>query len=311
MSLTLFWNWNLTIWLQDFDGNILNTDTPVNFINKKTWEIERISWYFVDQNPEIFASENSKYKLPLYSYAEFRDFFLNDWHRWFDGLFEDVRKAIEKKDFASSFENFKNIYLINARFFAIITARWNSADNFARVFIYLNENILTKEEKDKQFKNILKNFNLEKNITRQEALYHYFWKVVNYIACNNPQIEKIMYFEELGSSDRKAKATEFVIDYYIKLYEKLNKKNIKELLDWKSVSVWFNDDSEKNCIDIFKIMKKLKYSEDFYPEISKKFSVFYTWKPEKFNEILEKIWEKTHFESKIISNWKVLKIKVK
>lgn len=311
MSLTLFWNWNLTIWLQDFDGNILNADTPINFINKETWEIERISWHFVDQNPEIFYSENSKYKLPWYSYAEFRDFFSNDWHRGFDGLFEDVKNAILNNDFASSFENFKNIFLINARFFAIITARWNSPDNFARVFTYLNEKTLTEEEKEIQFKNILKNFNLLENTSREEALYHYFWKVVNYIACHNPQIEKIMWFEDLSPSDRKAKATEFVIDYYIKFYEKLNWKNIKELLDWKSVSVGFNDDSLGNCLDIFKIMKKLKYSENFYPEISKKFSVFYTWNPEKFDEILEKLWDKKYFESKIISDWKILKIKVK
>lgn len=311
MSLRLFWNKNLTIWIQDFDGNILNTDTPVNLINIKTGQLVQFQGHFLDKNPHLISWDNPEYKLPWYSYAEFRDYFLNEGHRWFDWLFDDVKYAVENNNFAPSFENFKNIFLINARFFAIITARGNSADNFARVFTYINENTLSEEEKKLQFKNIIKNYKLDKNITREEALYYYFWKVVNYISCNNPQIEKIMWFEKLSSSERKAKATEFVIDYYIKFYENLKWKKIKDALNWKSVSVWFNDDSVENCLDIFKIMKKIKYSEKFYPEILKKFSVFYTWESEKFDYILEKIWDKKDFEAKIISDWKILKIKVK
>lgn len=304
-------NWNHTIGVFDFDGNILNTDTPVYFKNKETWEINKFRAHYVDQNPKAFYSKHSLYEEVPETYSESRDFSLNNWsHRWFEWMFDDVKKAVETNNFASSFDAFKDIYLIKSRVFAILTARWNSADNFQRAFTFINENTLNKEEKEEQFENIIKNFGLPYNISYEEAIYHYFWNVINYIPCSNPQIEKIFKFGNLSSSERKAKVIDFLFDYYVWLLEKIYKKNILEILsNWQSISFWFSDDSVRNIVSVYEKMRKILDSWDFYPDISKKFSVFFTWKTEDYYKLVSKLWDEEKFDQIVKECW--LKIKLK
>lgn len=291
MNNLRLYNWNLTIWIFDFDGNILNTDTPLYLKNKITWDIESIFAHETDKNPNNFFWENSIYEIVPETYCEARDFFLNDIHRWFNWLEDDVNKAINENNFAPWFDSFKDMYLKKARIFSILTARWNSSDNFQKVLTIINEKTLTEEEKEEQYNNILNNFNLDKKISRQEALYYYFWRVVNYIPCNNPQIEKIMNFEWLTSAERKAKSIDFLLSYYIKLLEKKFSKEIENILLWKSLSVGFSDDSLENIISVYKKFRSMIENWEFLPDVSKKFSVYFTGDKFKKEELLNLLWD--------------------
>ena len=305
-------NWNFTVWIFDFDGNILKTDTPVYFKNNETWEIEKFSMHFVDQNQKDFFWNGSKYSVVSETYSEGRDFFSSDYHRGFDWIIQDVLNAIEENNFAQSYEVFKNAYLIKARMFAILTARWNSPDNFHRAFSLINERTLTKEQKQQQYENIIKNYWLDSKISREEALYYYLWKVINYIPCNNFQVEKLMWFaDEMPSNDRKAKAMDFLLPYYINLLENIYKKNISEII-WKKqyFSVWFSDDSVKNIISVYEKFRWFLDSEKYFPEVQKKFSVYFTWKSEEYYNLLMMLWNEQNFREQIRQkHW--LKIKQK
>ncbi len=304
-------NWNFTLWIFDFDGNILKTDTPVYFQNKQTWEIEIFQAHFIDQNISKFYWENSLYKEVEYTYSEFKDVFSQkSEHRWFDWMFFDVQNAVKENNFAPSFEAFKDMYLVWARVFAILTARGNSADNFQRAFTYINENILSEQEKEKQFQNIKNNFNLSENISRQEALYHYFWNIINYIPCQNLQISKLLWFEKtMSSADRKAEMIEFLVKYFISLLENIYKKNISEILEnWESISVWFSDDSDKNIIAVYRKMRNILDENKICPEINKKFSLYFTWQSELYPDLITKLGNKSNFRTTVKKDW--LKIKL-
>lgn len=307
-SLKLY-NWNYSFGIYDFDSNILNTDTPLYFKNKITGKIEQIPGHISDQNPEIFYGKNSIYEVIHETYSESRDFFGVNFHRGFNWLSEDTLKSIENGDFAPSFNAFKDVYLVKARIFAILTARGNSADNFQNIFHLINESVLNQEEKEEQFENIIKNFNLPKNISRTEALYNYLWFYTNYIPCNNPQIEKIMWFENMRSADRKAKAMDFLIPYYIKTLEKIYKKQISEIIpENNSLSIWFSDDSLENIVAVYDKFQDILNQENFYPDISKKFSVYFSGKIEQRDLLLTKLKNK-NFE--ILDRDLDLKIKLK
>lgn len=299
MTNLKLYNGNYSFGILDFDWNILNTDTPLYFKNIITNKIEKIPGSIVDQNPEIFYSENSIYKVLPETYSEARDFFTqNDLHRGFDWLFEDTIKAIENNWFAPSFNAFKDIFLVKARVFAILTARGNAPDNFHKVFHFINNETLNEVEKEEQHENIIKNFKLPKNTPREEALYHYLWLTVNYITCNNPQIEKIMWFDDLSSAERKAKSIDFLINYYIKLLEKIHKNKILDILWEKNfLSIGFSDDSQPNITEVYKKFQNILQTENQFSNIPKKFSVYFTWEKEKTDSVLDTLWDKNLFSA--------------
>ena len=299
MTNLKLYNGNYSFGILDFDWNILNTDTPLYFKNIITNKIEKIPGSIVDQNPEIFYSKNSIYKVLPETYSESRDFFMqNSLHRGFDWLFEDTLKAIENNWFAPSFKAFKNIFLVKARVFAILTARWNSPDNFHKVFHFINNETLNEAEKEEQHENIIKNFKLPKNTPREEALYHYLWLTVNYVTCNNPQIEKIMWFDDLSSAERKAQSIDFLINYYIKLLEKIHKNKILDILWEKNfLSIGFSDDSQQNVTKVYKKSQEIIHTKNIFSDIPKKFSVYYTWEKEKTDSVLDTLWDKNLFSA--------------
>ncbi|MBB1564947.1 hypothetical protein D8B46_05965 [Candidatus Gracilibacteria bacterium] len=305
-------NGNFTLGIFDFDGNILRTDTPVYFKNNETGEIEKFSMHFVDQNQKDFFGNDSKYSVVSETYSECRDFFSLDYHRGFDGIIQDVLNAIEENNFAQSYEVFKNAYLIKARMFAILTARGNSPDNFHRAFSLINEKTLTKEQKEQQHENIIKNYRLDPKISREEALYYYLGKVINYVPCNNFQVEKLMGFaEEMPSCDRKAKAMDFLLSYYINLLENIYKKNISEIIGKKQYfSVGFSDDNLKNIVSVYEKFRVFLDSEKYFPEVQKKFSVYFTGKSEEYYNLLMMLGDEEHFREQIKQKYG-LKIKLK
>lgn len=302
-------NWNHTFGIYDFDWNILKTDTPIFFKNKITWKIEKISGYIADQNHSSFYGENSTYEIVNHTFSENRDFFIHDLHRWFDWLIEDTLKAIENWEFAPSFQSFKEMYLIKARIFAILTARWNGPDNFQRAFHLINNLTLNKEEKEEQHENIIKNFNLPSNLNKEDALYNYFWFFTNYIPCSNLQIEKIMWFEWMKSKDRKAKAIDFLISHYIKTLEGIYWKNMSKIV-WKDkfLSIWFSDDSIENLVAVYNKFQSILRNDNYNPEISKKFSIYFSWKKSKEENLLNELWNQSLFKIKRKDSW--LKIKL-
>lgn len=306
--------WNFTNWIFDFDGNILNTPTSLIFKKKKTGQIVEVLGYEVDKNPQKYYWENSKYEVINSTYKNFWDISYSENHKWFDQLFGDVNEAIEKDFFAPSFETFKNLYLIKARIFSILTARRNWADNFQRAFLSINDAVLNSKEKKEQQENIKMNFPFTKSFNEKERLDYYFWNMTTYVACSNPHIEKFLFLEWLSWSERKAKSMDFLVNNFINLLEKNYKKDINNILKQnESLSYGFSDDSIGNIVSVFLKFLDITMKDWINPKVKKEFSVFFTWKSDDYFKVSDKIeekWAKKYSESKITENWLRIKVKI-
>ena len=90
-----------------------------------------------------------------------------------------------------------------------------------------------------------------------------------------------------------------------------SKKNISEII-WKKqyFSVWFSDDNLKNIVSVYEKFRVFLDSEKYFPEVQKKFSVYFTWKSEEYYNLLMMLWDEEHFREQIKQKY-WLKIKLK
>jgi hypothetical protein len=269
----------------DIDGNILETQSECYLIDRETWQEVTVLGHILDQNPFLLSWDNPKYRLhddAEESFAQYRDSSIRLEHKWAEQLIGDVRDAIEKHCFSPSFSSFKDTFLIPARFFSIITARWHSAENLARAMQTISESVLTPQEKELQYRNIIRLWRLmgkKWELNKKMALDFYFQKIGMYYWVSSPQLCNMIWVNhELPSSIKKTHA----MNHFINRTRKLIADNIPQLQS-HSLSLWFSDDSLSNIyamIDYFLNERKqnsLIYSED-------KIHVYFTWKQEWFQE---------------------------
>lgn len=295
---------NFSLYILDFDGNILQTETPIYLLNKSTNKIEAISTYEHDQNPEKYFHPESDFVMVNHSYMEARENFPHADHRGFNWLTSDISRAIEQWEFAPSFEIFKKIVLIEARVFSILTARGNSPDNFERGFTLLTNSVLSPEEKERQRENIIQSYRLPIDTRYEDALHFYMTKIATFIPCNNPHVERFLdLWTPENLAERKAKATSFIIKNTRKTIEKLYPEmNFHEFLNGRNFSIGFSDDSKSNAVAVYKKFEKIIKKNDWIP---KKMSVFFTGKESERENVLRS----TNAENYKIKNG-ALKLKV-
>lgn len=231
----------------DFDGNILAPNSWCYVINIETGKEERVVAHYLDQNPNLLGWLQPKYKLhpnPNDSFAHFRDFSTRPEHIGADHLIEDIRDALEQGLFAPSFESFKKTFLVRARFFGVITARWHSAENLSRAMSVTNEATLDQEEKELQYENIVNLWKLlwkKWTLWREEALDFYFQKIgMYYGVSSSPLCNHIGIDTDLKSSEKKTHAMSHLILRTKKLINEIDS------LKNKSLAIWFSDDSIAN-----------------------------------------------------------------
>lgn len=284
-------NGSVAVWVFDFDGNILRMPTVQYYKNKLTGEIEKIPGYEVDQNPVDFQGEDAKYEFMnndmFYSYQEGLCVAPYDNHRWFEGLFEDVKKALEENTLSPSFSSFKNTFLIKARITSILTARWNCPDNFQRCIQYLNNECLTQAEKEEQQEAIRKNYGLELSMTDRQVLQYYFREILDYTPCDNVQTMKHLGIHDSSSSMRKVGAMKW---YIWEVHRKLRvvgtkfQKNIEDIITEETpLALGFSDDSLWNIVAMW------EYFADNLP-INHKARLFFTGKQTQYNDVKKWLW---------------------
>ncbi|USN56489.1 MAG: hypothetical protein H6766_05610 [Candidatus Peribacteria bacterium] len=175
----------------DFDGNVLSPQTVNFFENTMTGEIVEILAHDVDQNPWLYF-ESGQFKFPNdeaeNAFQRFRDYYLHDSHPGPDGLLIDTQDAIKEGNFPPSFENFKQLALIDAEMFAILTARGHSPDNLQRAIELIAREVLTNDEHKERRENIKKKYGgyLEQyKVSNNNIDDRYFAHIPTYIGVNN------------------------------------------------------------------------------------------------------------------------------
>ncbi len=277
----------IALWAFDFDGNILAPETPIYVLDRISGEEIAISGHTLDKHPELISWPEAPYRWHddiIDSLIHFRDYHSDPRHWWPDSLKNDILKAIENNALAPSFQSLKELFLIPARFLALITSRGHGPDNLARILWIINEALLTKTEKEEQQENIQKLYALleksETILSSDQALRYYFEQVVLYYPVSNPHVAKYLNIEHISSmSERKSFAMRHAIDSLEHTLE-----NKTELLHYP-LSIGFSDDSLSNMLsvmDLFKDLKKEKHERKYF------YHLYFTGKKEDYPLLMEK-----------------------
>lgn len=232
------------IYIKDFDGNILYTSTPIlleELQSDGSWEVVEVSGLEYDHNKNQY-SDPEKYRFvdndPEETFRNYRDIHSSEWHRGFDGLKKDVHYALEHNHFAPSFDKFVEQVLIGGNLFALLTARGNTPDNLKNALMIINDEILSKEDKDRQLENIRNKFWLN-DMSDREVLAFYF-DINCYLPVGNKEFCKIMDIPfDTMYYDKKAIA----MDRYISYLDKLSSQGT---IIASPSKLWFSDDTYEN-----------------------------------------------------------------
>lgn len=245
----LLLNSRIALWAFDFDGNILKTPTKLYLINNETWKEEVFEWHILDQHPEMISWPNPSYSIHAKSYnsfAHFRDFSEHANHNGANQLLDDIKYALQNQDFSPSFQSFKNTFLVQARLFAIITARGHSWENMARAMTQINNTTLNDEEKNTQYINICAVYKLFewKDATfssYDEAVWYYFHIIARYYPVSSTITSNwLEVSRNMPSSQKKTIAMQHFIS--------TTKRRIQDITELGNIpySIGFSDDSTSN-----------------------------------------------------------------
>lgn len=154
-----FLNENITqlrYYIFDWDDNILMMDTKIHA--KKNingdWVDTLISTKKLVEIKEKYDKywDNEDYKLDFNkAFIEFRDF----GPRGENAFLDDVKEAIDKKNFGPSWNDFIKC-LINGNLFGIVTTRGHEPDSIRKGVEYIIYDVLTTEEQDEMLSNLVK-----------------------------------------------------------------------------------------------------------------------------------------------------------
>jgi hypothetical protein len=241
----------------DFDGNILAPDTITYVIDRETGEEVGIAAHTLDQNPELMQTKYRWKDDIIDSLIHFRDYHSDTKHLWPDQFKTDIEEALRRNAYAPSMQKLKEVFLIPARLFAIITARGHSPDNIARIIWILSEKLLTDKEKTEQHSNIeslYRNYTGDMSpLTRDQALRFYFEEIVSYYPVSNPHIAKYLGFpSDMSSSIRKVEAMKHALeDIKTRILKRVRQENT-------SLAIGFSDDSIKNTLTMIEYFESAR-----------------------------------------------------
>lgn len=147
----LFESNNLSYYAFDWDDNLLYMPTKIKLkknINGELVDVEVSTDEYALIRSKICHDEScpeGHYVSDEHTYDNFIDS---------DQFLDDVKIALENKEFAPSFEKFKNV-LINGQIFAIITARSLTSNNIKQSIEYIIYEFLTDNEQQEMIDNLM------------------------------------------------------------------------------------------------------------------------------------------------------------
>ena len=136
----------------DWDDNLLNMTTVVHLEQLVNGE-----WKPIDISTSEFAKVRNDKNYRLLdnnadkAFSEFRDF----GPRGQDAFLIDVKDAISKGRFGPAWDDFIEC-LTSGSLFAIITARGHESDTIRKGIEWIMDNVLTREQQDQMYNNLLK-----------------------------------------------------------------------------------------------------------------------------------------------------------
>jgi hypothetical protein len=231
-----------------------------------------ISWL----NPQYRIHEKS-----YNSFAHFRDFSEHENHNGADQLLDDIKHALKHQVFSPSFQSFKNTFLVQARLFAIITARGHSGENMARAMTQINNTTLTGEEKNTQYINICAAYKLfewkEASFSsHDEAVWYYFHVIARYYPVSSTITSNWLGVSRtMPSSQKKTIAmAHFIGD---------TKRRIQDITELGNIpySIGFSDDSASNIEQMIWYFSQERVSWELIKN-EDKIRLYYTGIPWKF-----------------------------
>lgn len=260
----------------DHDDNILHMPTVIH-MEKKIVD----NWEPVDVSTAEFAkvrNDKENYRLlnndPSQAFCEFRD----NGPRGDQAFLEDLRKALNEKDYAPAWKSFINC-LKEGALFAIVTARGHEPESIRKGYEYIIDNAMTEDEKYEMYNNCLKHsmiFGMGDNFDRipKEQISQTPLIKIYLDNCDFYGVSSDWFKNEFGegSASNPEHAKQLALDTFI---EKCNKfgRNIGA----SSVSVGFSDDDIKNVEHVKKFFKeKSALSNDLADSHKVKLNVYDT-----------------------------------
>lgn len=257
----------LHYWAFDWDDNILHMPTTI-LMDKKDGD----GWEAVEVSTSEFAivrNDKENYRLrnnsPEEAFSQFRDTGL----RGPNAFIDDVKKALDMKEFGPSWEKFVTC-LTEGAIFAIITARGHEPQTIKSAVEYIIDNVLSKDEQYLIYNNCLKHayfFNQDSDFERlpkgsisKTQLIQTYLNHCDFYGVSSESFRK--EFGE-GSAQNPEQAKEMALHKFI---DKCN--DYGERVGAKSVSVGFSDDDPKNVEHVRVMFKEQSaLSHDFEHEL--------------------------------------------
>ena len=286
----------IALWVFDFDGNILRTPTKIYLVDTTTGSEVEVEGHYLDQHPEIIRGPDAQYKLHEKSYRSFSgfvDFADHPEHLGVEQLLSDIDYALENNNFSTSFESFKNTFLIKARIFSIITARGHSWENMARAMTHINDKVLTTQEKEEQYENICELYETfewkEPQLSQKEAVWYYFNIIARYYPVSSTITTNWLWIHRwLPNSTKKTHAMrEFIKSTKAKVMDIPNLKD-------KSISLGFSDDSLSNIEAMITFLEDERTKRDWVITPNDKVKIYFTGKQSEAKK-LEKLWRNLEY----------------
>lgn len=251
----------------DWDDNILYMPTEIKMEKKDGFD-----WIPVNVSTEDFAivRDDSEYRLTDYAFMDFADP---------QTFITDVKKAVEEKKFAPSFEKFKES-LLYANPFSIITARGTPPHAIKEGVRLLIGMTFEPKEVKSMLENIEKAYPSTKDMDMEEKIDFYLSQN-DYSPVSSPEFKDKFGLD--SDADKPEEGKKIALrDYVKKVVDGVKKLTNGE---YDRLSIGFSDDDRRNIEAIIDFIEKELKIE--YPGVD--FFIYDTSKGEKNKIIVAKI----------------------
>ena len=251
----------------DWDDNVLFMPTEIKMEKK-----DGLGWVPINVSTEDFADlrNDSDYRLTDHSFMDFTEP---------QTFITDVKKAIDDKKFAPSFEKFKeSLMYVNP--FSIITARGTPPHAIKEgVRMLINMTFETDEIKFME-ENIEKTYPSTKDMTMEEKL-DYYLSQNDYSPVSSPEFKEKFGLDADADKPEEGKkiALKDYVDRVVTGAEKLTNG------EYDRLSIGFSDDDRRNIEAIMDYIKKELSIE--YPNVE--FFIYDTSQGEKNKIVISKV----------------------
>jgi len=245
----------LRSYIFDWDDNILYMPTKIKMDRNVGGK-----WVPVDVSTEEFAHvrTNPEYRLR----NDDRDVAFEDFQKS-EPFYADIKKAINSRSFAPSFEKFKES-LIHGNPFGINTARGHKPDTLKQGVKLFIDMVLTDDEKEQMISNLKNNLNRVDGLNNDQLIDKYLDDMGEYYPVSSQEFGKRFGLPVSGSASNPEHAKQVAIEHFVKKVF----NNIDKLIDggYTKMSVGFSDDDIRNVKAVERFIEE--QLSIMYPEIT-------------------------------------------